>query len=350
MDKEVKKIEAAIIGESPQIRNVIKTARKIAASSSLTTLIIGESGTGKDLIARLIHQYSPFSNQPIVDINCGAIPENLLESELFGHEKGAFTGAYSRKQGLFELARGGTIFLDEIANTSENFQVKLLKVVENKKFRRIGGVEEVSVSTRIVTATNVDLYEASKNGKFREDLYYRLNVYKINLPPLRKRGEDVLLLAQHFIQHFNEEYGKEVKGLSPSASQFVKSYPWPGNIRQLKNAIERAVLVESEEWIETDDLSLDYENFSIPEKPQKAKGKQTQNSNFNRFDIPDDGVALEDVERDLILSALEKAQGNLSHTARLLRINRGKLRYRLEKLGIKSQDVLQFKNQAFSTL
>ncbi len=333
-----------LIGQSPEMQKVLDTVRKISKSSSLTILITGESGTGKEVIARLIHDLSHFSRQPFVDINCGAIPENLLESELFGYEKGAFTGAYRRKQGLFELANGGTIFLDEIGETSLNFQVKLLKVVENKSFRRIGGVEDVIVSTRIIAATNIDLSQAVKQKKFRQDLYYRLNVYEIRLPPLRKRGDDILILAKHFIKQFNKEYDRDIKGLSPSAISLIKSYPWPGNIRQLKNAIERAVLVESKEWIEDCDLALDLSRGILPDTSEKKAKTNAYRIEFNKFHIPPEGISLEEIERDVILSAIELSQGNLSQAARLLRINRGKLRYRLEKLGINSQALLQFRS------
>ena len=345
----ITQFEQPIIGESEAINKVKETARKIAKSSSLTVLIIGESGTGKGIIARLIHNLSTFANQPFVDINCGAIPESLLESELFGYEKGAFTGAYKRKQGLFELGNGGTIFLDEIGNTSHNFQIKLLNVVENKKFRRIGGVEEITVSTRIIAATNLDLYQLVKAGKFREDLYYRLNVYQIFLPPLRKRGDDVIILANHFIDYYNKEYGRNVKGLAPSAIDLVRSYPWPGNVRQLKNAIERAVLVESDEWIEDIHLLLDRSRGRLLTKNKFESKEKSIIQKFDEIEIPDEGISLEEVEKNLILSAIKKANGNLSHAARLLKINRGKLRYRLEKLGITTQDILKFRTQAFVT-
>ncbi|MFZ0390738.1 MAG: sigma-54 dependent transcriptional regulator [Calditrichia bacterium] len=350
MSAEAGKIEKELIGESPQIRQVIESSRKIAGSSSLTVLIYGESGTGKEVIARLIHEMSHFAQQPFVDLNCGAIPENLLESELFGYEKGAFTGAYKSKPGLFELARGGTIFLDEIGNTTANFQIKLLKIVENKTFRRIGGVQELSVSTRIIAATNVDLYDAVRRGKFREDLYYRLNVFQIQLPPLRKRNTDCLLLADHFIHHFNREYGRDIKGLSPSAAALIKRYPWPGNIRQLKNAIERAVLVESDEWVEAEDLSLDFARAPVQNAPPLNPNPEKQAVNFNKFFIPPEGIALDEVERDLILSALDQAGGNLSQAARLLKISRGKLRYRLEKQGIRSQHILKFRQDSLASL
>ncbi len=327
------RFEQAIIGESPQIKRVISEAKKIARSSLITTLIVGESGTGKELVARLIHHIGNYASQPFVDINCGAIPESLLESELFGYEKGAFTGAHTQKKGLFELADGGTIFLDEIGNTSLNFQVKLLKAVENKRFRRVGGVKEVQVSTRIIAATNIDLYEAVKVKKFREDLYYRLNVCQISVPPLRERADDALILANHFIRHFNREFERHIKGLTPEAEELIKTYSWPGNVRQLKNAIERAVLVEAEEWIEAHHL-LRRSELSRSNAVAKTAMPLQITDNEIRFNLPPNGISLEEVERQLILAALQKSEGNLSKTARLLKISRGKLRYRLEKLRI----------------
>jgi len=333
-DSNISNAREELIGKSPAINKVVTTAQKIANNSSLTTLITGESGTGKEVIARLIHSASTSVKQPFVDINCGAIPENLLESELFGYEKGAFTGANNRKQGLFELANGGTIFLDEIGNIPTNIQAKLLKVVESKRFRRINGLEEIKVSTRIIAATNVNLEEAVRDGNFREDLYYRLNVYQINLPPLRERGGDSVILAQHFIESFNQEYDRTIQGLAPSAKEFIQNYYWPGNIRELKNAIERAVLVESEEWVEADDLSVDSEQAKPSARVNDTPKVTTVDLNFSDFEIPDEGIPLEEIERNIILSALEKADGNISKAARLLRINRGKFRYRLERLGL----------------
>ena len=338
-DANIGNAHEKLIGESPAIKKVVTTAKKIARNPSLTTLIIGESGTGKEVVARLVHNASPSTKQPFVDINCSAIPENLLESELFGYEKGAFTGANNRKQGLFELANGGTIFLDEIGNISTNFQAKLLKVVENKRFRRINGLEEIKVSTRIVAATNVNLEQAVRDGNFREDLYYRLNVYRINLPPLRERGRDSLILAQHFIGHFNQEYDRQIRGFAPSAKEFILNYHWPGNIRELKNAIERAVLVESEEWVEADDLSVDSEQAKPKASTSESTTVTTIDLNLIKFEIPDEGIPLEEIERNIVLSALEKADGNISKAARLLRINRGKFRYRLERLGLVGGEV-----------
>lgn len=347
-EKDFSSLQKVIVGESPQIKRVIEAAYKIAKSSTITTLIIGDSGTGKELVARLIHNLSNFADQPFIDINCGAIPDALLESELFGYEKGAFTGATSNKKGLFELADGGTIFLDEIGNTTPNFQVKLLKAVENKRFRRIGGIHEIEISTRIVAATNVDLYEASKLGKFREDLYYRLNVCQINVPPLRERENDRLVLSQHFISHFNNEYGRSVKGLSPAAEEAIKNYHWPGNVRQLKNVIERAVLVESSDWILAEHLAINTRRDNSAESAGNDTARLKQKNGHFRFEFPAEGISLEDIERDLIISALEKASGNLSRAARLLKISRGKLRYRLEKLGVEPRDIYSIKSQVYA--
>jgi transcriptional regulator with PAS, ATPase and Fis domain len=336
VNKKVEPNTQDLIGESELFLFAIENALKIAKTSSMTVLIQGESGTGKEMLARLIHEQSSVANQPFVDINCGAIPENLLESELFGYEKGAFTGAHRTKPGLFEMATGGTIFLDEISNTSINFQVKLLKIVENKKNRRVGGLKEVDVSTRVITASNVNLVDAVKSGHFREDLYYRLNVYKIEIPPLRKRGDDVLLLTNYFINHFNQEYGRQIKGLNAGAKSLIIQYPWPGNVRQLKNAIERAVLVESKEWIEPSDLFLDLsKGYSAPTKNIVGQAYEEN----RKIEIPTEGVSFENLEREIIMSSLKKANGNLSKAARLLQINRGKFRYRMEKLGIKSEDI-----------
>jgi two-component system, NtrC family, response regulator AtoC len=369
----------SLIGHSPQIKAVLDDIEQIAGSIAATTLIIGDSGTGKELVARMIHHSSPLADQPFIDINCGAIPESLLESELFGYEKGAFTGAQMRKKGLFELANGGTIFLDEIGNTTESFQMKLLKIVEYKSFRRIGGADEVHVSTRVIAATNIDLQQAVQQGKFREDLYYRLNVFQIRIPPLRERGKDILLLAEHFLQHFRNVYHRPVKGLAPSAQQLLLNYAWPGNVRQLKNAIERAIIQVNDEWLHAEHFRLDVVRqpqqpatyLSAEKSPQaslqsgveispaypayqsRPATASTQagqpstdhpiKSPFNRVSIPDDGIALETFERDIILSAIEKADGNLSKAARLLRISRGKLRYRLERLNISQREVIAIK-------
>lgn len=330
-----------IIGQSPQILNLIEVARKIGKNSNLTTLISGENGTGKELVARIVHQSSNNADKPFVDINCGAIPETLLESELFGHEKGSFTGAANEKKGLFELADGGTIFLDELATTSINFQSKLLKVVENKRFRRVGGLKEISISTRIIAAVNIDLQEAVKNGAFREDLYYRLNIGQINVPPLRERGDDIVLLAKYFLEICNREYSYEIKGFRSDALELIKKYPWPGNVRQLKNTIERAVLIESEDWIEVNDLNLDFDLENIRKTLTQKMNKFTPpNMDIGQFSFPTKGIALEELEKGIITTAIGKADGNLSHAARLLKISRGKLRYKMNKFGFENTDNL----------
>ncbi|MBD3223313.1 MAG: AAA domain-containing protein [Caldithrix sp.] len=328
--------QTEIIGHSSKIRHLLNIAKKLASSPEITVLIEGENGTGKELFARRIHQLSQTADNPFVDINCGAIPESLLESELFGHEKGAFTGATDMKKGLFEIAEGGTIFLDEIASTSLNFQSKLLKAVENKRIRHIGGIQEVSISTRIIAATNINLYEAIKRGQFREDLFYRLNIGRMTVPPLREREEDIELLVEHFIETCNQEYNRSIKGIRPKALERIKAYPWPGNVRQLKHTIERAILIESEDWIEPDDLDLDFELESMMREAEVAMSSIKQFENIQQFDFPTQGIALEELEKGIIESALNKASGNLSEAARLLKISRGKLRYRLEKLGIHS--------------
>lgn len=334
LKNELNKFEKTFIGESPEIKNLISSVKKISKTLSATTLITGESGTGKELIARLVHNLSTFADQPFVNVHCGAIPESLLESELFGYEKGAFTGAHIRKKGLFELADRGSIFLDEISNTTANFQIKLLKVVENKRFRRVGGTEEVNIATRIIAATNIDLIEAVEKDKFRKDLYYRLNVCQLCIPPLRNRKNDAHILARYFIERFNKEHACQVRGLAPSAIKLIKEYHWPGNVRQLKNAIERAVLIGCKEWIKAEHILIHSER----DWPDHSKGDRIpqyqSGDNTDRIEVPDAGISLEAVEKNLIQSALDKAKGNLCQAARLLKISRGKLRYRLKKMKI----------------
>ena len=332
-----------IIGESPQIRKVISISQKISRTPAVTVLVTGESGTGKELVARLVHDSAGDPLRPFIDVNCGAIPENLLESELFGHERGAFTDARARKQGLFELANGGTIFLDEIGNTSLALQMKLLKAVENKVFRRIGGVDEIQVSTRIIAATNFNLQEAVRQGRFREDLFYRLNICQIALPPLRDREGDALIIAEHLIHEFNEHYTLKIKGLTELARKAILRYRWPGNVRQLRNCIERAMLVESEEYVDVADLgdeisgSLIDQNDSNGGAPSLVPGELPVREVPVRFDLPAEGMSLETLEREIILSALKHSGGNISKASRLLRIQRGKLRYRIERLGLSNE-------------
>jgi len=302
--------------------------QKIIQIPQATVLIRGETGTGKELIAKFIHYNSCQNGKPFIEVNSGAIPETLLESELFGHEKGAFTDAKYRRKGFFELANGGTLFLDEIANLQSNLQAKVLKVVEDKIFRRVGGTDEIRVSVRIITATNVDMQSAVQEGAFREDLYYRLNVVSIIVPPLRDRGTDVIHLANHFIEEFNEEYDRNIKGLSPQTEKILMEYDWPGNVRQLKNVILRCVLLRSEDMILPEHLDLE----TVSKKDFALKIDESGDISIN---MPQNGVSLEEVERKLLEAALISADWNQSQAAKLLHMTRDKLRNRIKKHRIK---------------
>jgi two-component system response regulator AtoC len=315
-----------IIGDCPAMKEVSRTVEAVARIPNSTVLITGESGTGKELIAHAIHYHSDQRDQPFVEVNCSAMPETLLEAELFGYEKGAFTDAKSRKKGLLEIAEGGTFFLDEIGEMTQNLQVKILKAIEERRFRRIGGIQDVKVNLRIITATNANLEDLIAKGLFRKDLYYRLNVLSIQIPPLRNRGVDILLLTRHYINHFNREYKKNIRGLTPECERLLLSYNWPGNVRELRNAIERAVLIESTDRIRAEDLhllnSLAREtNKSSPIEPSEA----------NHLVIPEDGIGLEEVEKHLIKYAMKRCGGNVCRAARFLKISRETLRYRLKK-------------------
>jgi len=289
-----------IIAKSAKMQRVIEVI-KVVAKSNATVLITGESGTGKELVARAIHSQSHRRNKPFVAVSCAALPESLLESELFGHEKGAFTGAYAQKKGKFEFANGGTLFLDEIGEMSANIQVHLLRVLEEKEFARVGGNEPIKVDVRVISATNKDLKKAIASGEFREDLYYRLNVVSIELPPLRERKEDIPLLAEYFLHKFATENHKEVTGFSPEAMEFVLDYDWPGNVRELENAIERAVILAKENLITVADL------------PQE---------NLSLVRLVSTGKNLKEVERNHILNVLRDTGGNYSEAARILGISR----------------------------
>jgi two-component system response regulator PilR (NtrC family) len=311
-----------MIGASREMLKVYETIRKVADTPA-NILILGESGTGKELIARAIHDNSSRSKMPIVVINCGGIPENLLESEFFGYMKGSFTGAYADKQGLFEMARGGTIFLDEIGDLPALLQVKLLRVVQEKTFRRIGGAEDIKVDVRIISATNQNLSEKVKKGEFREDLYFRLNVIPIHMPPLRERKEDIPLLTKHLIEKYAREFNKEIRTISSYAMELLMDYAFPGNIRELENIIERGVAMESSNIILPENLVL----------TANATGVQ----NFD-IGITDKGVdlnaELEKVEKMIIEKALLKAKGSKTKAAELLHVTFDSLRYRIEKLGV----------------
>lgn len=289
-----------IIAKSPEMQRIIEVI-KIVAKSTATVLITGQSGTGKELVARAIHSQSPSHDKPFIAVNCAALPETLLESELFGHEKGSFTGAHAQKKGKFELANHGTFFLDEIGEISANIQVHLLRVLEEKTFTRVGGDKEIKVDVRIISATNKDLKKAVASGEFREDLYYRLNVVNIELPPLKDRGGDVPLLAEHFLRKSALENKKEVTGFSPEAMEFLLRYDWPGNIRELKNCIERAVILARNSLIQITDL---------PEQENRSPHLSAI------------GKSLKDMEKSHILDVLRETKGNYSQAARILGITR----------------------------
>jgi transcriptional regulator with PAS, ATPase and Fis domain len=287
-------------------------AIKVVAASNATVLITGETGTGKELVARAIHSQSQRRGKPFIAVSCAALPETLLESELFGHEKGAFTGAYAQKKGKFEVANHGTLLLDEIGEMSANIQVHLLRVLEEKEFTRVGGNEPIKVDVRVISATNRDIKEAVAKGQFREDLYYRLNVVNIELPPLRERKEDIPLLAQHFLKKFALENNKEISGFSPEATDFLLRYDWPGNVRELENAIERAVILAKKPVIEIDDL------------PQQTLAGRPVSVGKN----------LRQVEKNHIMNVLAQTEGNYTKAAKALGISRMTLYNKAKAYGI----------------
>ncbi len=313
-----------MIGKNREMLKVYSTVRKVADNRA-NVLVLGESGTGKELVARAIHQHSPRKTKPFVVINCGGIPETLLESELFGHMKGAFTGANQDKPGLFEVASGGTIFLDEIGELSLTLQVKLLRVVEEKSFRRIAGTEDIKVDVRIISATNKDLLEKVGQGTFREDLYYRLNVIPIRIPPLRERKDDLPVLAEYFINKYARELGKEIKTISSYAMELLMEYPFPGNVRELAHIIERSIALESSKIILPDSMLLSASAFETKEKaaPEIAEEGLDLNDELARY------------ERSLVEQALQKTRNSKTKAAQLLKISYDSLNYRIDKLGIK---------------
>ena len=308
-----------IICASKAMKEILTLAHKVAPLEETTILITGESGVGKEVVARYIHRLSPRANHRFVAINCAAIPETLVESELFGHEKGAFTGASKRKAGIFEIAEGGTVFLDEIGDLSLEAQAKLLRVLQEKKFQRVGGLEEISVNVRIIAATNQDLEKKVSEGSFREDLFYRLNVFPIHIPPLRERKDDILPLAEYFIKRVLKKDNIEKPPFTAGAQKLLLSYPYPGNIRELANAIERALILSGGQ------LPLTSEHLSFLSLKDHQKTKAI-------FELPPEGVCLEEVEKELIKQALERTGGNQSAAARLLGLTRSKFRTRLKLL------------------
>ncbi len=307
----------AIIGDSPAMLRVKDLLTRVANSPASTVLLTGETGTGKDLAAKAIHYHSDRAARPFVNITCSALPEQLLESELFGHERGAFTDARQQKRGLFETADGGTVFLDEIGEMTLALQSKILRFLEEKTFKRVGGLADISVDVRLVAATNRDLEEEVSAGRFREDLFYRLQVMPITLPPLRDRRGDIALLTSHYIDRYNTEFKKQVRGVTPEAAALLEAYRWPGNVRELRNAIERAMLL-----VEHDRLAAD----DVQSLARTAIG--------TGFRLPPEGVVLEEVEKQLVVQALERARGNQTHAGHLLGLNRDQVRYRIEKFGL----------------
>ncbi|MCB0378007.1 MAG: sigma-54-dependent Fis family transcriptional regulator [Bdellovibrionales bacterium] len=320
-----------IIGNSEAIQKVLSMIEKVADTDS-TILVTGESGTGKELIAKAIHYNSGRNNKPFIPINCGAIPSELLESELFGHVKGAFTGAISNRQGRFELANQGTLFLDEIGDLSPNLQVKLLRVLQEKRFEPVGSAKTIESDVRIIAATNIDLTKAVKEGRFREDLFYRLNVIPIKIPALRERKSDIPLLFQHFIHKFNSTKGNHITGIHPLALDRLSNYSWPGNIRELENFVERVSILKKEGMIELSDIPSHFD-----------ENQTSQYFNHLPEDIPDDGIdfnsAVSAYENQLILNALNKTGWNRNQAAILLRLNRTTLVEKIKKKGLRQDEV-----------
>ena len=320
--KRVEQIQTIpnILGEHPKMREVFRIVSKIAATNS-TVLIVGESGTGKELVARAIHDGSQRRDKPFMAINCAAIPDSLMESELFGHEKGSFTGANVRELGIFEAANGGTVFLDEIGEMNVAMQAKLLRAIQEKEIRRVGGKVNVPLDVRILSATNKELEQEIKRGNFREDLFYRLNVIRINLPPLRERGSDVKTLAEFFVKKYSQASGIAVEGISRSALKLLMNYTWPGNVRQLESVVERSVLMAESNYIEPEDLSAEVTLTSAL-------------SGGIPFELPPEGIAFEELEKGIIIKAMERADWVIGKAAQLLGMSYKTLQYRLDKFGI----------------
>ena len=319
-ESERQQASDAVIGSSKAVREALALLAKAASGGARTVLLTGESGTGKDLFAKVFHYQCCRASEPFVVVNCAAIPETLLESELFGHEKGAFTDARFLKKGVFELADGGTLYLDEIGELKPSLQAKLLRILETLTFRRVGGTRDVSVNVRIVAATNQDLDDAVAAGRFRPDLLYRLRLIEIVLPPLRDHPEDIPALVRHFIAHFSGSLRKRVTGATDETMEVLKRYRWPGNVRELRNAIERAAILEQGELITPEHLPV-----QIRKAPKVAEAPQSPA-------VPESGISLPTVENELVKQAMETAHGNQSQAARLLGIGRHALRYKLKKL------------------
>src|SRR5271165_2186593 len=331
-----------VIGVSRKITELMKFVYKVASSAATTILIQGESGTGKDLVAKAIHYRSSRAERPFVAINCSAIPETLMEAELLGHEKGAFTDAKAMKKGLFEIADGGTLFLDEIGELSPLLQAKLLRVLEDQVIRRVGGVRDLQVDVRVIAASNRDLEREVREGRFRQDLYYRLAIIAIYLPALRERKEDILPLVEFFLAHYNRKFRKSVQGLSEETRRLMLNYDWPGNVRELRNALERAMILAEGNQLRAEDLPFsvasgkggavqgENQTSTAASEAQPAAGKRR----LPALSIPEGGTSLEDVEHALVELALQQSHGNQIRAAKLLNISRDALRYKMKKFGL----------------
>jgi DNA-binding NtrC family response regulator len=319
-----------IVGESPAMKKMLGLAAKVAESEVSSVLLQGESGTGKDLVAKAIHYGSERAEGPFVAVNCAALPATLIESELFGYEKGAFTDAKARKEGLFEQAEGGTLLLDEIGELELSLQAKLLRVLEEGAFRRVGGLKDIPVDVRVLAASNRDLKAESEAGRFRLDLYYRLSIIQIDIPPLRERGDDVLLLSQHYIDTIGARLKRNrVTGLSTEAQEVFRKYEWPGNVRELRNVIERALILEDADKITTEYLPG---GLLTPAAPAKSSTAGTTAPDSTRFVLPEEGISLDEAELSFVRQAIQRSGGNQTRAAELLGISRDQLRYRLKKL------------------
>jgi two-component system response regulator AtoC len=351
-----------VVGKSQRMIELMNFVRKVAASEASTVLIQGESGTGKDLIVKAIHYDSTRAEKPFVAINCSAIPETLMEAELFGHERGAFTDAKAQKKGLFEIADGGTLFLDEIGEMSTYLQAKLLRVLEDQTIRRIGGVKDIGVDVRVIAASNRDLEQGVRDGTFRQDLFYRLSIIPIFIPPLRHRKEDVLPLVEFFIERYNVRFRKSLKGITQETRDLLVRYDWPGNVRELKNAVERAMILEEADYIRPTYLPIQitgqqpgYEStvpVTVPESAEVSVTAGVVNNTVASWrplasgrmvpllELPKEGTSLEEVERELVGLALKQTGGNQTHAAKLLDISRDALRYKMKKFGFDSEPEL----------
>lgn len=320
-----------IVGESPAMKKMLGLAAKVAESEVASVLLQGESGTGKDLVAKAIHYGSQRAQSPFIAINCAALPATLIESELFGYEKGAFTDAKARKEGLFEQAEGGTLLLDEIGELELALQAKLLRVLEEGAFRRVGGLKDIPLDVRVLAASNRDLKTESEAGRFRLDLYYRLSIIQIDIPPLRERGDDVLLLSQHYIDTLGSRLRlrDKITGLSPEVVEVFRRYNWPGNVRELRNVIERALILE-----DNDTITTEYLPGGLIGQPIRRAGTASSSSESvaAQFVLPSEGISLDEAELSFVQQAIERSGGNQTRAAELLGISRDQLRYRLKKL------------------